>query len=183
MRAEQVQAVIKANKGWTEEDVEFLTETDDKSFAKIHANVFPPKADEEKKDEEMTAEEKAAEEAKLLAAKKKALADAKAAEEDEEDEEMKANKFIASAPEGIREVLQQGLKTHAAEKASLVSALKANKRCLFTETQLSSKSLDELRSLATLARVDVDFSAAAGAALKDNAADANAVPAMPKMTW
>ncbi len=205
MRAEQVQAVIKANVGWTEEDAEFLTETDDVSFAKIHDNAM--KANELPKEEAVAAFLKAEKGDGATLIKYGATSivfetedgtkgtlkfavgeDGKlsAPAEKNEEPEPKANtaaEFIARAPEGIREVLEQGLKVHNAQKEQLVTALKANARCKFTEAQLRAKGVDELKALSELAQVNVDFSlAAGGTTMKANEQDGE-VPAMPAMKW
>ena len=67
------------------------------------------------------------------------------------DKELTVNEYIAQAPEGLRDVLRNGLDTYNAEKQSLISKLTTNKKCLFTKEQLSKKDNMELKALVTLA--------------------------------
>lgn len=69
-----------------------------------------------------------------------------------------AEEFIEDAPEEVKEMLANGLKLQKEQKGLVIKELTANKRCRFTEDQLKAKSLDELKTLADLAQVEVDFS-------------------------
>lgn len=86
--------------------------------------------------------------------------------------------YIDAAPSEVGDVLRRAVARDAAEKATVVEALVANTRCKFTKEQLEAKQLNELTTLAELADVPVDFSAAAGAATN---VDEDAVPDMPKV--
>lgn len=59
--------------------------------------------------------------------------------------------YIAKAPAAIREVLENSLATHKAEKEKLIEGIAANKANKFTKEFLGTKSLQELQGLAALA--------------------------------
>ena len=67
-----------------------------------------------------------------------------------------AEEFIANAPAEIREVLKDGLSTHAQKKTSLIAAITANEKNIFTKEQLASMSVNELTAIAALAKADGD---------------------------
>ena len=75
-----------------------------------------------------------------------------------EDKPLTTEEYIAKAPEAIQDVLANAMKLQDEQKAAIVKGLLANKRNTFTEDQLKSKKLDELKALAGLAQVDVDYS-------------------------
>lgn len=86
------------------------------------------------------------------------------------------NEYIAAAPVEMREVLAAGVELHRNRKAALVSALKANARCTFTEAQLNGKSVEELESIVAMAP-DITFEAAAPAVTQNAEAELNYTPA------
>lgn len=59
--------------------------------------------------------------------------------------------YINNAPSEIREVLQNGIQSHTAEKNRLIEVITKNARNVFTKEQLDHKPLGELRGLAALA--------------------------------
>jgi len=59
--------------------------------------------------------------------------------------------YVASAPSEIQDVLTNGLAMHEEEKGRLIKAITDNKNNSFSEAQLKSKAIGELRSLARLA--------------------------------
>ena len=200
----RVDAVIKANAGWTESDAEFLTEVDETSFGKIEATAIKANAGPEEAAVAAFLKSEKGDTAKLVkfGATSLTYTDADGAEKtmdftmDDNGKLMakqatpppppKANsaeEFIKSAPTEFQDVLRSGLKTHNAQKAALVAGLKGNARCKFSEQQLNAKDLDELKALAELAHVEVDFSAGAGEAEMHANADADEVPAMPEVKW
>lgn len=61
--------------------------------------------------------------------------------------------YIAKAPEGMRDVLTNGLATHNAQRTALIEKITANKACKFTKEYLATKGLGELQGLAALAGV------------------------------
>lgn len=60
------------------------------------------------------------------------------------------DEYVAAAPEGIREVLNHGLRVHKATKEALIGKIMANKRNKFAKNQLEAKSLDDLEGIAAL---------------------------------
>lgn len=96
-----------------------------------------------------------------------------------------AEEYIAAAPEGMREMLSSGLKTHNEQKTSLITEIKKVKTNKFTDEQLGAKSLDELKTLVELAGITVnsDFSGRIpGAAGEPKVNDDQPEP-MPAMTF
>jgi len=67
---------------------------------------------------------------------------------------MTADEYVANAPAGVREVLQDGMQMLANERVQLVNIIKANARNSFTDQQLSAMGMSELRSIAALARAE-----------------------------
>lgn len=65
---------------------------------------------------------------------------------------MTVEEYIAAAPEGIRDMLTNGMTSHAADKKRLINTITANDANLFTEKMLEAKDLAELQILAKLAR-------------------------------
>lgn len=61
-----------------------------------------------------------------------------------------AEAYIAAAPPGIREVLQNGLAAHETEKSTLVAAIMANPKNVFNEAFLKDKSVPELRGIVAI---------------------------------
>lgn len=59
--------------------------------------------------------------------------------------------YIAAAPPEIRQLLQNSLATHEAEKRKLIDAIVANKANTFSPEFLSTKDIAELKGLAVLA--------------------------------
>lgn len=88
----------------------------------------------------------------------KADADKKAADEKAAAEKLAANKkasqtvdeYIAAAPEGLRDVLGNGLSMLNASKVKLVASIIANDQNAFSEEDLNSRPLSELQKIAAL---------------------------------
>lgn len=59
--------------------------------------------------------------------------------------------YIASAPPVLQEILQNGVQAHNDQKASLVKSIIANKANVFSEAFLNTKTIQELKGLASLA--------------------------------
>lgn len=183
-RKTKVDALIKANAGWGEDDREFLTALADAQFDKVEAAVKSQLVVNEKLTT-LEAQVKDLETKANAFGKKDEDAEDEDAEDEEEKPKMNAEQYIAAAPEGVREVLAEGLKTHQRIKDALVSKVLGFKTNKFTKDQLAAKPVDELRALVELAGEsvqDADFSGA-GAAVSHANADDGAVPAMPKMNW
>jgi|GEM_PF-3305428 len=84
--------------------------------------------------------------------------------------------FIESAPVEIQGVLLRSVNRDRAVKDDLVKALMENDRNEFTKEQLEGKDIDELKLLATLGRVPVDFTGQIGGAAAE---DSDEIPAAP----
>jgi len=104
-------------------------------------------------------------------------------------EELKGNEkpptvdeYIGEAPDGIREFLTSGVKLLQEQKDSIIKGLIANKRNKFTENQLKEKHIDELKALAELAQVEVDYSGQGGTAKVNSLDDIKALQ-MPTMNF
>lgn len=107
--------------------------------------------------------------------------------EETEVEEPKTNakpvtvdEYIASAPAEMQGTLRRAVARDRQIKSKLVSELKANSRCKFSEQDLNGMELEQLQKLATLAQVEVDYSGRDVTEPKVNADD-GAVPAMPAL--
>lgn len=87
--------------------------------------------------------------------------------------------FLASAPEGIRDVLSEGLRMQSARKDALVKGLLANTRNEFGEADLRAMQTTQLEKLSKLANLP-DFSALGGSSIAVNTTSNDAVPAAPK---
>ena len=83
----------------------------------------------------------------------------KAKEEGQEDGDgdtppvANATDFMSQLPPEYREVLNEALQTQAEKKSELISVIVANKKNIFTQEQLSSMSVNELKAIAALAQV------------------------------
>lgn len=74
-------------------------------------------------------------------------------QESKMSEPVTLNQYVASAPDEIRAILEDGLKAHNAEKAKLVNVIVANKRNTFAKEALEAKPLVELRAIAAFAEL------------------------------
>jgi hypothetical protein len=155
---ELVQEIIgnKAN-SFGEDDKPTLLSMPDEVLAKIMpvaneededdvADNAAAVVDEEDMDEEETPDEK-----KKRLAKEK-LAKEKEAVKNQETPKTAAD-YIANAPSGIKEMLQNGLNSYEAKKAKLIKQITANERCTFKKEQLAAKDVTELEAIANLAVV------------------------------
>jgi len=91
--------------------------------------------------------------------------------------------FIANAPAGIRDSMQEMYNAHEAKRLNLIKGLKANGRCQFTDEELGGKSMVELNKLASLGAVKTDFSGQAGAPKTNEAKRTGFAPPVPKMDF
>lgn len=91
--------------------------------------------------------------------------------------------FLETAPEGIREILTEGLERRKAERTSTIAAITGNEKCAFSTEELKGMSLKSLRKLAAIAEVEPagDFSARAGAIHVQE--DTNAGPGPAPDPW
>jgi len=138
-----VDSIIANEKSpWSEEDREALMGMTD--------NKLDYLVDGEEKPAENTTPK---EEGKIDEAPAPAADPPKADETPAENKEVTVDEYIENAPEGMRDVLRSGVKSHAVEKQKLIGKITANERNTFTADQLSLKSIEELTQLATLAAV------------------------------
>jgi hypothetical protein len=146
MDRKKVIAALIANKHYTEEDRKTLEAFDDKHIAVLAklCDENPEHKPEDKKEEPE---------------KKVEIPPADAAKPNPEEQKPQTEEeYINSAPEGIRDVLKEGLNIRKAKKAQLVAAIKGNAANKFSEDALNAKSIEELENLAALAHVEVDYS-------------------------
>lgn len=99
-------------------------------------------------------------------------------EEDEEDDPRTAEEYIADAPEEVQEVLNQGLRLQKEHRNTLTTAIKANAKNQFDDTELASFALEQLEKLANLSTVK-DFSGKGGPRAI-TASDSDAPPVPPE---
>jgi hypothetical protein len=194
-KAEKITALISNElTTFVEDDREWLNTLDECKLDKMvpvapKANTDPDPNDAKKKEED----EKKVKEAELKANAEKAekeRAEAQAKAEKEASEKLAAQKgkpqtadeFIANAPKEIKEVLGTGLTLHRTQRDEVIKQLTANVRNSFTEDELKSKTLDELKKLAELANVPIDFTAN-GAPVKSNKDDDKYASPMPEWDY
>jgi hypothetical protein len=194
-KAEKITALISNElTTFVEDDREWLNTLDECKLDKMvpvapKANTDPDPNDAKKKEED----EKKVKEAELKANAEKAekeRAEAQAKAEKEASEKLAAQKgkpqtadeFIANAPKEIKEVLGTGLTLHRTQRDEVIKQLTANARNSFTEDELKSKTLDELKKLAELANVPIDFTAN-GAPVKSNKDDDKYASPMPEWDY
>ncbi len=140
-----VDALIKSNgNSWGEDDRETLTSLDDGVLEKMQAS------------------EKVAADAAVENAVEKYRADEKAKADKIEADKLTANantankpktlkEHVASLPKEVQAPLQNMMKSYDAIKTALVKRLTDNEKCQFSEEQLKTKEVDELRRLVALA--------------------------------
>lgn len=179
-----VKALI-ASGAWEQADEQFLKTMEETKFTKLVTMAGQPpwlkkdakeeagsKDESDSEDEEETDEEKKAMKDKMVQMEAKLKANEAPAKTVEE--------FIARAPADMQGTLRRAVAADKVAKDSLVASLKANARCKFTDDQLKAKDIDELKVLAELAQVEVDFSGRnAGEGMKVN--EENEVPDMPAL--
>jgi hypothetical protein len=121
--------IANASTKWSEEDREVLMAMDEKALEKMIpvANAEPAP----KKEVEVPAVAPVA-----------PVANAKP---------VTAKEYIEQAPAEIQRVLRNGLSSYEAEKSRLIGIIKTNEKNPFSDEQLKSKDLDELRGIAVLA--------------------------------
>lgn len=127
--------------GFTEADAKVL-----EGFTEERLTALAASADARKKTEDdlRAAADSATTKATELETKVKAL------EAPQTEEE-----YLAKAPASIRDLVARDKALQAAEKTALVEQLKTAAAGTFTEDELKAKSVDDLRKLAALAKVEV----------------------------
>lgn len=130
---------------WDEDDREFLLTLQDEHFDKLVANAAEPDDDEEEPDGggSMVPDGKKPGQNK----------DNEMVKDDPDDSPAQnAEQYIASAPPGIREVLQMGYAALQAQRKELITAITANKANKFTPQYLAQQDLAVLQGIAALAQ-------------------------------
>ncbi len=170
---------------WSEDNRVWLL-TQDKEILKNMVPVANDDDDDDDDDENTTpaAETPAAEGSETPTAET-AAAETPAAEK---TDEQKVNEYIDKAPEGIQDMLLNGMASHKADKKRLINVITANDANSFTDEMLGSKSLAELQMLAKLAvnsdnpapkRPQMNFAGLGdGAGLTDNEEEPMGLPVM-----
>jgi hypothetical protein len=72
-------------------------------------------------------------------------------------QEQTVEQFLASAPAGIREVLQSGMTMVDRQRTALITKIKANSKNKFSDDQLKGFDLGHLEALAELAEPPADY--------------------------
>jgi hypothetical protein len=141
-KTEMVAHLIKSGR-WGEKDQTVLNSLEETTL--LH---LVNKADAEvKADQEAQAAAANADQEKQAVAN----ATAKGAEGIQPPKPQTAEEYIASAPSGIREVLNHGVRAYQNNRATLIQKIMANKRNPFSQIQLEGKSLEDLEGIAKLA--------------------------------
>lgn len=97
---------------------------------------------------------------------------------DEPPKPITFEELLSKADPDTRDMITNGIAVTKEQKDKLIADLKANKHNTFKECELKAKSLDELKKLASLARVEVDY-APQGGAPKANAEEEQYADDMP----
>jgi len=162
---------------FTNEDEDWLTKMTVNQLEKMQAVPAEEKPEEEEPNPET--KEAAHDEATPNSDPESTVAESSAGDGASEEAPKTAEEYIQQAPDGIREVLNDALERHTAEKEGVVSALMANKKNGFTEAELKSKSLKELKTIANLADVErpADYSGRGNRPVSNE--DPNAIPEAP----
>lgn len=88
------------------------------------------------------------------------------------------NEYLADAPEGIREVLEDGMRANTEACQAIIAQLKASNRCDYSDDELKGMRLKDLQRLAKLASVP-DYAGQQPHRITDNAAGDDKVPDAP----
>lgn len=160
---ELVDALI-ANSGYTEEDRKTLEGFTVDQLKLITKNSTPPEKPEEGNNQPAENKEAAT---KTAAATQNAQPvqnqndDGKGGSEDPKTTTLQnkgvtvtVEEYIASAPQGIQDVLHNSVSMYNEEKAKLVESIVNHKSNEFSREELQSRPLNELRRIARLASVD-----------------------------
>ena len=152
-----------------ESDTEWLSGLDEKQLEKL-----APVADAGSGDAGVKALEEAEEKIKALQKKVDGVAPFKVQDKKEETPPQTVQEYIESAPEGMREVLNSGIRANESRRAELTTQIKTNSKNKFEDETLATFDLNTLENLAALAVTD-DYSTRGGP--RYNEEDPNAIPA------
>ena len=161
-RKEQVDKLISnAANTWASEDSEFLIDMEqdkfDKIFSMIQEEPVVNTEEEPKEDpkvEDSPKEEKPVEnqEEPKEEPKEKPVENAEETPKEEPvaNKEVTLESYVADAPEAFADVLKTAVMLFNAKKDGLVSKIKANAKCGFTEEQLKAKDMQELEIIGNM---------------------------------
>lgn len=171
-RSDIVDALIENGADWDETDREFLTEVPDGQFAKLCANAglpdimggSPEKVNGGNDNNDQVKDAKKQVAPKKMGSKSGAtdnkMKKGKKADEEEPDDQAPADnsaqsqtyeEFIANAPEGMREVLDEAMTSLSTSKNQLIGTITANKNNRFSKEYLKTVPLKQLQAIAALA--------------------------------
>lgn len=165
-KKKKVDAIIATNSGWKEEDREALMALTDPQLDSIGTltKEMPTVnfAMERAKDGKVTLNMKSKEQPSAPAApvaqpgtapvgNQPLPAGASAPANNQQDKIITVEEFVAKAPKGMQEVLNNSLAVYNEEKNKLVELILANERNGFTKADLEGRPLGELKMLARLA--------------------------------
>jgi len=92
--------------------------------------------------------------------------------------QMSQAEYIAAAPPGIREMLEDGMRTQEQRRTELITQLKASNRCDYTDDELKTMRIKDLERLAKLAAVP-SYAGQAPANLAAGGTNEDSVPEAP----
>jgi len=145
------------NGAFQEAERPFLKGLTEERLSALSALKKTPTAEEQAAAKKL-ADESAAETARQELAANKAAEDKAAAEKGKEKPAEHKLIGLADLDPETREAVMTARAALSGQKSKYVGALKVNKRCLFTEAELNAMPVEQLKRLATLAQVEVDFS-------------------------
>jgi len=145
-KEEKVEALIaNQSTNWTEKDKKFLLNQDEENLDKMTpVEVKEEAAVDEPKKADNKVEEDVEEDVEVNAKVETKV-------ENQVKKPVTLSQFITNAPPELQPVLREQLNTYNAAKGRLIKVITANERCSFTEKQLLSKEMDELKAIANLA--------------------------------
>lgn len=145
--------------GFTKDDIKMLEGASD---ARLLAFVAKSDAAIKAKEDEEAAEEKKKADLKAAEDAKRSLEDKVTALQGElraaANKQLSEEEFLKVAPDSVRALVADRKAAEDAERATLVTSLKTAAANVYSEDELGKKDLPELRKLAALAKVDIDYS-------------------------
>ena len=150
MNKKQMIDELISNHGHSEESREMLTALPDNALAAIHTAAVAVKNGDGKG---CSTSEKDMKKGKKKAMEKNS-ADDESDDEGTQNAELTEEEYIAKAPKGVREVLQNQRSVYNAEKTKLIETIVANKSNEFPKAELMEMPLNQLQRLARLAATE-----------------------------
>lgn len=161
--------IANAESGWDESDREFLDECSNRHLARIVANGTSNFVDSGGDDNGETLKDGKGQVAPKKQGSKSGATKNKGADDEDDDEDdappkkgkkpamnqaqapVTVDEYIANAPEGMRDVLQNGVLALNERKNSLIKVITANKANRFSAEYLQSLAVADLGAIAALA--------------------------------